>query len=207
MIKAMNTDPGLWARARQLLERGELVVIPTDTVYGIAAIANNPEAVARLQNAKGRSDGFPPPVLVADAAQAWWLTNPPSVRAGRLAAAFWPGPLTLVLPTERRDLSLAGKLGTLGIRVPAHAQLCELLALTGPLAVSSANQHDQPAATTIDEAIDQLGAAVSLYVDDGPTPGPAPSTVVDCSASNLRILRVGLISEDEILLAAGGADA
>jgi tRNA threonylcarbamoyl adenosine modification protein (Sua5/YciO/YrdC/YwlC family) len=200
-------DPGLWERVRAVLARNECVVLPTDTVYGIGANPADATAVARLQAAKGRSDAFPPPVLVADAATAWTLVDPPSAAARRLAAAFWPGPLTLILTTTRRDLSLAGVTGTLGLRVPGHDRLRAVLRASGPLAVSSANRHNQPPAVTIGEAIDQLGDAVGLYIDGGPTPGPAASTVVDCTGGELRLLREGLIPAHLIHVTAEPASA
>ena len=197
-------DLDVGAIAWEYLKAGECVVLPTDTVYGIAVLASDREAIARLQQAKGRADEFPPPVMVADIDQAWEFVAPPKPYAQRLAERFWPGGLTLILPTERTDLSLAEQTKTLGIRIPALTPLRALLRLTGPLAVSSANTHGFDPATNLEEAISQLGAQVSLYIDGGPTPGAIPSTVVDCSGEKARILRVGLISPEEIM---GGPDA
>lgn len=199
-------DPGLWDRAKDVLDRGQCVVFPTDTVYGIAASPDNPIAVARLQQVKGRSDAFPPPVLVADAEDAWSLALSVPVEARRLGEAFWPGALTLVLPTDRH-LSLAGQTGTIGVRVPDHDGVRGLLRFVGPLAVSSANKHERPPATTVAEAMGQLGDEVGLYIDGGPTPGPSPSTVVDCSGPAMAVLRLGLLSKHQIFAAAGAADA
>ena len=205
-VPVATDDPTLWERAGRILDSGGCLVFPTDTVYGIAAQAADPLAVARLQAAKGRTDAFPPPVLVADADAAWELVRPVPAFAKRLAEAFWPGPLTLVLATDRRDLSLAATVGSLGLRVPGLDWLRRFLRWSGPLAASSANRHNLPPATTVAEAIDQLGDAVGLYIDGGPTPGPAPSTVVDCTG-RLAVRRVGLIPLEAILEATGGADA
>jgi len=200
-------EPGVAARVQAVLAAGECVVLPTDTVYGIAVSAGDRAAIARLQAAKGRSDAFPPPVLVGDPGVAWELAPAAPAAARRLAEAFWPGPLTLILATTAQDVSLSGTTGTVGIRVPGHPGLRELLRATGPLAVSSANRHDQPPATTVEEAMADLGASVALYVDGGPTPGPVPSSVVDCSGAGTIVNRAGLISRAAILQAAGAGDA
>ena len=187
--------------ARDALARGELVVLPTDTVHGVAADAFSPEAVTALLAAKGRGRGTPPPVLVADPRTLDGLATdvPPVARA--LAERFWPGGLTLVCraqPSLAWDLGDTG--GTVAVRVPDHELARELLASTGPLAVSSANRHGQPAATTTAAAEEQLGRAVAVYLDDGapvdadPASAAAPpSTIVDATAEPLRVLRQGAV--------------
>jgi len=199
-------DPSALRRAEEALIQGQCIVFPTDTVYGIASRPKDPRAVARLQRIKGRSDAFPPPVLVADVDQAWSLATHVPLQAKRLGEKFWPGALTLILATDQ-PLSLAREVGTVGLRVPDHDDLRDLLREVGPLAVSSANKHSYPPATTVDEAIGQLGGEVGLYIDGGPTPGPSPSTVVDCTTTDLAIVRLGLLTEEQILTAAGGSDA
>ena len=197
--------------ARAAIGKGELVVIPTDTVYGVAADAFNPAAVERLLAAKGRERTAPPPVLIASAETLDALAEsvPDEVRA--LVAEFWPGGLTVILPA--RD-SLAWDLGetrgTVALRVPSNRVALELLAETGPLAVSSANLTGQPAAMTAAEAEAMLGESVDVYLDDGPAgasyEGFAPgtgSTIVDATAlvrptGKLRILRSGVISDAAI---------
>jgi tRNA threonylcarbamoyl adenosine modification protein (Sua5/YciO/YrdC/YwlC family) len=177
-----------------------LVVVPTDTVYGVAALASSAAGVDRLQAAKGRGDDFPPPVLVADTAAAEALAEF-SPAARRLAAAFWPGALTLVLPlAPGAPVAIAG--ATVALRVPDHAGLRDLLRRTGPLACSSANRHDRPPATTVAEARAELGGAVALYCDGGPTPGPVPSTIVRCVGDEVTLLRAGRIGAAEIREAA-----
>jgi tRNA threonylcarbamoyl adenosine modification protein (Sua5/YciO/YrdC/YwlC family) len=195
-------DPALLGVVGEVLDRGECIVIPTDTVYGIAARGDSREGILRMQQVKGRSDAFPPPILVADTESAWGLARRACDQVHLIGEHFWPGALTLILPTHRYDLSLADRVGTLGLRVPDHPQLRNLLRTTGPLAVSSANWHDLPPATSVEEAIDQFGTNVSLYVDGGPAPGLTASTVVDCTGE-ITVLRVGLITREEIYALCG----
>jgi tRNA threonylcarbamoyl adenosine modification protein (Sua5/YciO/YrdC/YwlC family) len=196
--------------ARSAIGRGELVVLPTDTVYGIAADAFNPEAVARLLKAKGRGRQSPPPVLIPGipTLDALAETVPDEVRA--LVAEFWPGGLTVILPARS---SLAWDLGetrgTVALRMPSHPLALEILSETGPLAVSSANLTGEPAAMTAAQAQEQLGESVAVYLEAGeagtaydaePSTG---STIVDATGllapeGKLRIVRHGVISDDEI---------
>lgn len=192
--------------ARTAIGRGELVVIPTDTVYGVAADAFSPEAVQRLLDAKGRGRQSPPPVLIPGRSTLDALAEsvPDAVR--KLIDAFWPGGLTVVLPAQR---SLAWDLGethgTVALRMPADTIALELLAETGPLAVSSANLTGRPAATDAAGAEAMLGDSVAVYLQ-GPAVDDAPgesSTIVDATAyaagdGPLRILRHGAISEERI---------
>ncbi|MCL2784487.1 MAG: L-threonylcarbamoyladenylate synthase [Propionibacteriaceae bacterium] len=195
-------DPALWELAGLFLAFGQCIVIPTDTVYGLAAVAEDFQAVMQIQTIKERADEFPPPVLVADPDQAWRLVSAVSPQALKLARAFWPGPLTLILPTDR-ELSLAN--GTVGLRVPDHDQLRALLRLSGPLATSSANKHTKPSPNTVYEAMSQLGNEVGLYIDGGPTPAKGSSTIVDC-CDGFTIKREGLIPRDVIYSTAGVFD-
>jgi len=186
--------------ARAAIGRGELVVIPTDTVYGIAADAFSPAAVQRLLDAKGRGRQSPPPVLVAstDAIRALASTVPPAI--GELADAFWPGALTVILPAQE---SLAWDLGdtngTVALRIPDNPLTLELLAETGPLAVSSANLTGQPAALTAAEAKEALGASIEIYLESGRV-GSEASTILDATAhattgAPITIVRAGAIDE------------
>jgi tRNA threonylcarbamoyl adenosine modification protein (Sua5/YciO/YrdC/YwlC family) len=197
--------------ARQAIGRGELVVIPTDTVYGIAADAFQPAAVMRLLEAKGRGRTAPPPVLVPGIPTLDALADavPDEVRA--LVAAFWPGGLTIILAAQS---SLAWDLGdtrgTVALRMPANKIALELLAETGPLAVSSANRTGKPAAMTAFDAEAALGDRVGVYLEDGMAGGDYPhsagstgSTIVDATGlalpeGKLRIVRSGVIPEDAI---------
>lgn len=192
------TDETTWGpaldEAVHVLGRGGLVVLPTDTVYGIAADAFTPPAVQALLDAKGRGRQMPPPVLMPSAATLPGLARDVAAGALALAEAFWPGALTLVVAAQP---SLAWDLGdthgTVALRVPDHPAALALLRRTGPLAVSSANLTGHPAATTAQEARDQLGEAVAVYLDGGLAPGGVASTIVDATGPVLRVLRAGAI--------------
>lgn len=166
--QAAENPEAAFEAAVAAIRAGEVIVLPTDTVYGVAADATNPEAVQRLLDAKGRGRDFPPPVLVAEVPTIRALAEGVDARVENLAAALWPGALTLVLrahPTLRFDLGDRG--ATIAVRVPDQDFTRELLRRTGPLAVSSANVHGEPAALTVDAAVEQLGDAVSVYLDAG----------------------------------------
>ncbi|UZN04449.1 L-threonylcarbamoyladenylate synthase [Cellulomonas sp. S1-8] len=192
------TDPATWGpaidEAVNAVGRGELVVLPTDTVYGIGADAFAPRAVQALLDAKGRGRQMPPPVLIPDVRTLDGLATdvPDGVRA--LAEAFWPGGLTIIL---RAQPSLAWDLGethgTVALRMPDHPVALALLRRTGPLAVSSANLTGRPAATTAAEAYRQLGAKVPVFLDGGTAPGGVASTIVDATGPELRIVRLGAL--------------
>jgi tRNA threonylcarbamoyl adenosine modification protein (Sua5/YciO/YrdC/YwlC family) len=181
------------------VQRGQLVVLPTDTVYGIGADAFDPAAVRALLAAKGRGREMPPPVLVSAATtiDALAVSIPGYARA--LIDAFWPGPLTLVC---RQQASLQWDLGdtrgTVAVRMPDHDIARELLERTGPLAVSSANKTGMPAATDADQAEQMLGDAVAVLVDAGVSPGGEASTIVDVTGSQGRVLRRGALSLEEL---------
>lgn len=190
--------------ARQAIARGQLVVIPTDTVYGVAADAFSPVAVSLLLEAKGRGRQSPPPVLMPSAQTLAGLADNVPEKVQALADTFWPGGLTIVLdaqPSLRWDLGDAH--GTVAVRVPAHPVALELLAETGPLAVSSANLTGQPAAVTAGEAHDQLGARVEVYLDGGQATEGSASTIVDATglqrgSGAVRILRDGVVTADQL---------
>ena len=195
--------PGM-REARAAIARGDLVVMPTDTVYGIAADAFQPDAVQALLDAKGRGRAAPPPVLVPNRSTLDALAETVPDAVTRLADAFWPGGLTIVLPAR---VTLAWDLGdtdgTVALRMPDDRIALELLAETGPLAVSSANRTGQPAATTAADAQEQLGDSIEVYLDSGPTPGALPSTIVDATGlaagtGPLIVLREGVILEDAL---------
>ncbi len=188
------------AAVRKAVRAGECVVLPTDTVYGIGADAFSATAVQGLLDAKQRGRDMPPPVLMADTVMVDTLARDIPEEARTLAGAYWPGPLTLILPAHSSlRLELGDTRGTIGVRVPDHEVTRAILRATGPLAVSSANISGQEAGTDLDSAKDQLGTSVSVYVDGGATPGPVPSTIVDfASTSSGRVLRVGVISVAEI---------
>ncbi|UER54955.1 threonylcarbamoyl-AMP synthase [Kineosporiaceae bacterium SCSIO 59966] len=185
--------------AADALRRGELVVLPTDTVYGVGADAFTPAAVAALLEAKGRGREKPPPVLVPDARTLDGLATdvPDDVRA--LIERFWPGPLTVICraqPSLHWDLGDTG--GTVAVRMPHHEVALELLATTGPLAVSSANRAGRPPATTAAEAREQLGDSVAAYLEAGPTGRSDPSTILDATGGRLRVVRLGALGLEEV---------
>ncbi|MGI8702738.1 MAG: L-threonylcarbamoyladenylate synthase [Nocardioidaceae bacterium] len=187
------------ARAKESLARSGLVVLPTDTVYGIAADAFDPTAVRRLLRAKGRGRDMPPPVFIADLDVLPALAIGMNAEARELAETFWPGGLTLICrqqPSLRWDLG--DSRGTVAVRVPDQVDTLALLEETGPLAVSSANTTGMPAATTVEEALGMLADAVDVYLDAGVSPGAVPSTIVDVTSDILVVRRQGVIDTDAL---------
>ena len=197
-VNPNEREAGL-ATAALAVQRGQLVVLPTDTVYGIAADAFDPDAVKRLLDAKGRGREMPPPVLVSAPTTLDALAVGVPSYARALIAELWPGPLTLVCrqqPSLQWDLG--DTRGTVAVRMPDHEVTLELLARTGPLAVSSANRTGRPAATDADAAEEMLGTSVAVIIDSGPTPGSEPSTIVDVTGPEGRVLRMGAISLERL---------
>ncbi len=191
-------DPGTLAKALSVLRNGGLVAFPTDTVYGVGALAFNGVAVGSIYVAKDRPVEKAIPVLIGDSKELAKVTMEVPVAVGRLAARFWPGPLTLVVPKHPELPETVSATGTVGVRVPDHAIAQALLLAAGPMAVTSANLSGQPSPSIAQEVIGQLGGRIALIIDGGKTPGGVPSTVVDCSGMELKILREGPISRDEI---------
>jgi tRNA threonylcarbamoyl adenosine modification protein (Sua5/YciO/YrdC/YwlC family) len=187
------------AAAAQAVEAGSVVVLPTDTLYGIGADAFNPAAVTSLLAAKGRGRDMPVPVLVGSWSTIDGLVGHVTAEARELIEAFWPGGLTLIVehaPSLAWDLGDAR--GTVAIRMPLHAVALELLDITGPMAVSSANRTAMPPAATAQEAYDQLGELVAVYLDGGPVPIGRPSTIIDMTGEVPRLVRAGALSLEEI---------
>jgi L-threonylcarbamoyladenylate synthase len=192
------TDPearaaGLDAAAAAITQ-GDLVLLPTDTVYGVAADAFTPAAVTGLLAAKNRGRAMPVPVLIGEASTLSGLVVKLPPVAHQLAEAFWPGGLTLVLehaPSLAWDLGDAE--GTVAVRLPDDDIARDLLRRTGPLAVSSANRSGRAAATTAAQAVEQLGSHAAVVLDGGPRQGSAASTIVDCTRPVPRVLRVGAL--------------
>jgi L-threonylcarbamoyladenylate synthase len=194
-------DPEAIALAAAALGAGQLVVIPTDSVYGLAADPSLPAAVARVFEAKGRSRALALPVLVASVAQLGRLVGLDE-RARRAVGAFWPGAVTLVLPrAEGLAWDLGDRPGTLAVRMPAHPVALEVLTQAGPLAVTSANPTGEPTPDTAAGVRELLGDAVSVYLDAGPSPGGTPSTVLDLTRAEAVILREGAVPAAEVLAA------
>src|SRR3954454_10946905 len=188
-------------QARQAIGRGELVVLPTDTVYGVAADAFDPDAVARLLAAKGRGRQSPPPVLVAGLATLRALAAEVPEPVERLVEEFWHGGLTIVLPSQPSlTWDLGETHGTVAVRMPAHRIALELLEETGPLAVSSANLTGKAAAIAAADAQDMLGESVAVYLDGGISETGVASTIIDATSlvggaePVVRVLREGAVS-------------
>jgi L-threonylcarbamoyladenylate synthase len=187
--------------ALDILEHGGVVAFPTDTVYGLGVPAFRADGIERLYAIKGRSHTKAIAVLLSSPAELEQVAEQPSEAALRLAARFWPGPLTIVVP---RNLNVPAALSaepTIGVRVPDHAVALSLLAAVGPMAVTSANLSGQSNARTADEVLAQLEGRVHLLIDGGPTPGERPSTVVDMTGEAPKVLRQGPIEEGDVLAA------
>ncbi|POH59873.1 L-threonylcarbamoyladenylate synthase [Arthrobacter glacialis] len=191
------------AHAQKAIAAKQVIVMPTDTVYGVAADAFSPQAVATLLAAKGRGRNMPPPVLMPRIGTMEGLATEIPDDARKLAEKYWPGPLTLIFhgqPSLTWDLG--DTVGTVALRVPDDQLALDLLTLTGPLAVSSANRTGQPAAQTASEARAQLAESVEVYLEGGFRPlegtDPTPSTIVDATGLRLRVVREGAISLADI---------
>jgi L-threonylcarbamoyladenylate synthase len=181
--------------AVRAVRSGQLVVLPTDTVYGVGADAFDAAAVADLLAAKGRGRDMPVPVLVGSWDTIEGLVSYVPAQMRSLIEAFWPGGLTLVVehaPSLAWDLGDAR--GTVAVRMPLHPVALELLERTGPMAVSSANRSGQPAALTVEQARQQLGESVQVYLDGGPVTVGVASTIVDVTTETPRVLREGAVS-------------
>lgn len=193
--------------ARQAIARGEVIVLPTDTVYGVAADAFSPLAVQRLLDAKQRGRSQPPPVLVPGRSTLAALVETVPEPVERLVEEFWPGGLTIVLPAQPSLVwDLGDTQGTVAVRMPAQRVTLELLEETGPLAVSSANINGQPSALDIESAQNMLGDSVSVYLDHGPSITGVASTIIDATSlvrpggddARVRILREGAVPRNEL---------
>lgn len=185
-------------QALEILNRGGLVAFPTDTVYGVGSLVFDGTAVESIYAAKDRPVEKAIPVLIADAADMEKVgTDIPAI-AHQLAARFWPGPLTCIIPKQPTLPEAVSATSTVGVRIPDHEVARALLRAAGPMAVTSANISGQPSPSTAEEVFTQLGGRIDLIIDGGRTPGGVPSTVVDCTESGLKILREGPISLAEI---------
>ncbi|MFI1415521.1 L-threonylcarbamoyladenylate synthase [Streptomyces sp. NPDC020707] len=195
---ATDRSTGL-REAASAVRRGELVVLPTDTVYGVGADAFSSEAVADLLEAKGRGRNMPTPVLIGSPNTLHGLVTDFSEMAWELVDAFWPGALTLVAkhqPSLQWDLG--DTRGTVAVRMPLHPVAIELLTETGPMAVSSANLTGHASPEDCDAAQEMLGDSISVYLDGGPTPGIVPSSIVDVTGKVPVLLRAGALSAEEL---------
>lgn len=185
------------------VQQGELIVLPTDTVYGLGADAFDPVAVRGLLAAKGRGRNMPPPVLVSSATTLDALAVRVPGYARALVAEFWPGPLTVVCHQQSSlQWDLGDTRGTVAVRMPDDEVALAILERTGPLAVSSANKTGMPAATDADQAIEMLGDDVAVVVDGGPVGdgalGGKASTIIDVTGSQGKVLRLGALSLEQL---------
>lgn len=195
-----DATPGVTA-AVEAIRRGELVVMPTDTVYGLAADAFSPTAVKALLKCKGRGPDMPVPVLVGSLTTLDGLADDVTPQVRELTELFWPGGLTLIVRQASSLLwDLGETRGTVAVRMPLQASALAVLQQTGPLAVSSANRSGMPAALDAAEAARQLGTAVPVYLDGGSLleAGGTASTILDCTGDTPRLLRAGAIDEDAL---------
>jgi L-threonylcarbamoyladenylate synthase len=187
------------ADAVESVRRGDLVVLPTDTVYGIGADAFTPDAVTALLDTKGRGREMPAPVLVGSVRAATALIEDLGTYGQDLLDEFWPGALTVVCRANPNlSWDLGDTKGTVAVRMPLHDLAIELLKETGPMAVSSANRTGGAPARTADEAERQLGDTIAVYLDDGPSGAAPPSSIVDLTGAIPRLLRAGAVPEDKL---------
>lgn len=195
----LANSPQAIPRALEILRSGGLVAFPTDTVYGVGVLAFDGKAIESIYMAKDRPIEKAIPILIADTEDMDKVGLDIPETAYKLAARFWPGPLTCVIPRQPTLPAAVSATSTVGVRVPDHEVARALLRAAGPMAVTSANISGGPNPSTAEEVYDQLHGRIPLIIDGGKTPGGVPSTVVDCSSSELIILREGPISEQELL--------
>ncbi len=196
------TAPGATEHAVEVLRWGGLVAFPTDTVYGVGAPAFDEETVNKLYLIKGRNTDKAIAVLLASAEDVARVTTGFTPLSRRLAEAFWPGPITLILAKHPGLPHAVSSLPTVGVRVPNHPIIHTILAEAGPLASTSANRSGEKDPVSAQDVLAGLKNRFDLLIDGGATPGGIPSTVVDCTGPRPRILRPGPIKEEEILAAA-----
>jgi len=198
VLLAIN-DSNALAMAIDVLESGGLIALPSDTIYGLGALAFNEQAVSRISDVKGRVTDKAIPLLIGDMSQLAQVAASINTQCEKLAKRFWPGPLTIVLPRHPSIPDAVTPLPTIGVRIPNFAPTIELLKLSGPMAVSSANLSGRGSSTTARGVQAQLDGKIPLILDGGVTPGGTPSTVVDCTNGRPVIIREGPISLEQIL--------
>jgi len=192
--------------ALEVLRQGGLVAFPTDTVYGVGALAFDGKAVESIYKAKDRPIEKAIPVLIADPEELEKVGTSIPEAAHKLAAHFWPGPLTILVP-KRTDLpESVSATSTVGVRIPDHEPARALLRAAGPMAVTSANISGGQNPVTAEEVYQQLGGRIALIIDGGRTPGGVPSTLVDCTIPKLEVLREGPISLEALRFALNNSD-
>jgi L-threonylcarbamoyladenylate synthase len=198
-----GNSPESIQHALEVLQAGGLVAFPTDTVYGVGALAFDGKAVESIYKAKDRPIEKAIPVLLGDAEDIDKVTSEVPLMAKKLAQRFWPGPLTIIVPKHISLPESVSATNTVGVRVPDHIVARSVLHAAGPMAVTSANLSGQPSPSTAEEVFAQLNGRISLILDGGKTPGGVPSTVVDCTGAKPVISREGPITFDEIVAITG----
>jgi L-threonylcarbamoyladenylate synthase len=188
-------------RALEILKAGGLVAFPTDTVYGVGALAFDGKAVESIYAAKNRPIEKAIPVLIGDKDDLEKVGIHIPASAHKLASRFWPGPLTILVPKRADIPESVSATSNVGVRVPDHDVARALLRAAGPMAVTSANISGRQSPVTAEEVYEQLGGRIDLIIDGGQTPGGVPSTLVDCTMSELKVLREGPISLEDLLSA------
>ena len=188
-------------RALEVLHKGGLVAFPTDTVYGLGTLAFDGKAVESIYLAKNRPIEKAIPVLIGEIKDLDKLSDGLTEVVSRLASRYWPGPLTIIVPKKPTLPEAVSATDTVGVRIPDHQVARALLRSTGPMAVTSANLSGQPSPSTAQEVFEQLNGRIQLIIDGGKTPGGVPSTLVDCTGSEIKVLREGPISLEQLLSA------
>ena len=186
-------------RTLRVLLKGGLVAFPTDTVYGLGALAFDGKAVESIYLAKDRPIEKAIPILIGDDKDLGKLSDDISDDVRRLVSRFWPGPLTVIVPKKATLPDSVSATTTVGVRVPDHPVARELLREAGPMAVTSANMSGQSSPATAQEVFDQLNGRIELIIDGGRTPGGIPSTLLDCTGGEIKVLREGPITLEQIL--------
>jgi L-threonylcarbamoyladenylate synthase len=200
IVNLRESFEGALEQSVKVLNNGGLIVFPTDTVYGLASKFDQSEAIQRIYQVKGREQTKALPVLISNLDQIELISKGLSENAIKLARFYWPGALTVILE-KREDLQVPLSMdNSIGIRIPDDPFVRNLAEQVGPLATTSANLSGLPNTTNIDEVLKQIGDSVDLIVDGGECAGGIPSTVVDCRGEEIKILREGTISKEEIIM-------
>jgi L-threonylcarbamoyladenylate synthase len=198
--KVVTADsPNAVTSALEILLSGGLVAFPTDTVYGVGALAFHEKAIESIYAAKQRPIEKAIPILIGDSPDMIRVAEEIPLFAMKLVARFWPGALTVLVPKKPTLPDLISATPNVGVRVPDHDVARSLLRLAGPMAVTSANISDRPSPTTAQQVFAQLNGRIAMIIDGGETPGGIPSTVADCTGEEIQILREGPISKEQLL--------
>lgn len=193
------TSSNALTSALKVLLAGGLVAFPTDTVYGVGALAFQQQAIESIYVAKDRPIEKAIPVLIGDKEDLIQVAEQIPALATKLIDRFWPGPLTVLLPKKPTLPAAISATSTVGVRVPDHDVARALLRLAGPMAVTSANISAQPSPTNAEQVFAQLRGRIAMIINAGETPGGVPSTLVDCTGEEIQVLRDGPISKEELL--------